>query len=100
MSMAEFEGNMKIKCSPIINLNGKDVFLVNIQLVRDNDSISVCGIQLPQAKVTYCKGFTKGELDELVKYIKNNEAPLTDAASKMPPLPPDYPVEDLNLIMG
>ena len=98
MGIMDYEEKMMIKCSPIVNFNGKDVFLVNVSMLGGDGMGKFCGIQFPQRHLSYCKGFTKEDIDELMESLVSREEELRKEASLLPPLPDDIPVEELGFI--
>lgn len=85
---------LKIRCSPIVQFNGKDVYMVNVSTWYEPGSSKVCGIQFPQKHLAYCEGFSREEVDELISYLGTQEEKLRNEASLMPPVPDDVPIED------
>ena len=88
---------MGINCSPIVNYNGNEVFLVNVS-VMDEQGSKYCGIQFPQQHVSYNEGFSKEDVEDLIAFLSSKEEQLRHEASLMPPVPDDVPIEDFNLI--
>lgn len=98
MGILDYEGTIMTKCSPIVHYNGKDVFLVNVSVLGSDGVGKFCGFQFPQRHLSYCKGFTQTELDELLEHLVKKEDKLRHEAELLPPIPDDIPIEELGLI--
>lgn len=97
MKMLRITKNYDIKCSPIVNFKGRDVFLVNVSLF-DPERSKYCGIQFPQKHVSYRSGFSEDEVRRLIAILSQNEDNLWDEARIMLPLPDDIPLDDLGFM--
>ena len=84
----------KITCSPTVSFKGRDVFLVNLS-VRINGVSKFLGIQFPERYVSYCEGYTKEEVEELLSFLSEREDELKEISLVSPPLPSNYPREML-----
>ena len=97
MGIKDYEEYIMVKCSPIVHYNGKDVFLANVSLLTEEGG-KFCGIQFPQKHLSYCRGFTQEDIDELMDSLSEREEELRKEASLLPPLPEDIPLEELGLV--
>ncbi len=69
------EDTIVITCSPVKKIDDTEFALVNISSCDDETS-KYCGIQIPQLFVSYNRGFTDDEINELVKFVSEESKSL------------------------